>query len=1485
MESNVESTPVKKKRGRPKKVQVHAIDNSSILEARNDMHRTPRQTDPLVTDGDVNTDAGNQVPINNTNLIDEVVNDEEERFLGNNQGGASLLNLNADFPGLDRLSLMNNYPNQTRGFMDLSKVLPGFDPVTGRVDIHQWIDKIEEYADMYGWDDLATKHYALSKLEGVAKTWKDSLERSNRTWNDWKILLERTFISEDTGVKKVLEAQNYKRKSGQNIVEYFYEKLSKCNKAKMGTRETIEWIVEGLGSFQYRTYLGPLSRYHQPTDLLVDLQSGDDFIRERTIPKASFMKKDNRREEYKFGHASGRETSNDTPKFKRRSKDEIICFKCGNAGHYARDCSGQPEKKERVKDVRKAERETVLHIEGNSHAKFFKKAMINRKEIRCYIDLGSSVTLLRKDYADNLHLTYFEGKFDRLTGYGGGEVTPIGVMTVELEIDGVLAKCNIFVVPSEAQIVPLLVGHSYTEQQNVHILNSQGTLNIASDVNDLLNIESVRPSKTKFLAEEEIVIPKNYLGHINVIGSILENDFYINGNIQESGNIIPRCVISTNEKGESCIPILNLSNNDITINKGQTIARGEVCMEEEVERETHTDEIREDEIDSDLEANEHSHLIELLNKYRGVVARNTQQIGQTNAAEMSIQLTTENPVCYRPYRLSYHEKEQVKDMIMDLKKADVIEESSSPYASPIILVRKKTGEVRMCVDYRALNKITIKDRYPIPLIDDQIDRLRGHRYFTSLDLFSGYYQVPMAKDSRDKTAFVTPNGQYQFKRMPFGLCNAPAVFQRMINVILGSLDGDTAMAYLDDIISGSRTFEDGMVKLEKILDVLISAGVTINLKKCHFFKSKVDYLGFEISQSGIGPGTKKVNCIKSFPTPTNVKAVRSFVGLASYFRRFVKGFATIIKPMTDLLTKKEIFVWNAAQEKAFEEIKLKLSSRPVLAIYNVNAKTEVHTDASQHGLGAVLFQEQDDKRMHPISFFSRKTTNDEAKYHSYELEALAIVCALEKFRVYLIGLEFTIKTDCNSLKLLENKRDLNPRIGRWFVRLSEFNYHIEYLKGAHNCVADGLSRYPVNPAEETPIVGIPIMGINVNTDWIAAMQRGSPEILIVRDKLEDGDAETHSKFSMCNARVYRVTKGRWRLFVPKELRHEVVAEAHKSLAHLGIDKTLSKLKETYYFPGMREYVTTYVNRCISCLYYKSQTGKKAGYLHPIEKGSIPFETIHVDHLGPFVKTEDDNKYVLGVICAYSKYVMLEAVKSTGSDETVAALQKLMAHYGKPKRIISDQGTAYTSTKFKNFCSEYEIKHVLIAAGTPRANGQIERVNRVILNCLPTITKDVEHSDWDEKIYELQWAINNSTHRITKQTPAELIFNYKPIGTGDSLLTREIQKINDEFGVEIEKEDVSELLEKNKKIISEQFNKKRKYAEKLEPGQLVLVRYEAPATGESRKLTEKYRGPYEVIKEIGNDRYLIQDIEGEKQSQRVYKGIIAIDRLKKIPKGD
>ena len=431
----------------------------------------------------------------------------------------------------------------------------------------------------------------------------------------------------------------------------------------------------------------------------------------------------------------------------------------------------------------------------------------------------------------------------------------------------------------------------------------------------------------------------------------------------------------------------------------------------------------------------------------------------------------------------------------DLKVADIIEDSVSSFASPALLVRKKNGDYRMCIDYRSLNKNTVKDKFPIPLIDDQLERMYGNKYFTSLDLFSGYYQVVVDKECRELTAFVTQDGHYQFRRMPFGLCNAPSVFQRLINKVLGQLRYEVAMAYLDDIIIPSKNFENGLERLKLVLDSLSNANLTLNLSKCRFFMEKITYLGFEISLNSIGPSAENVKSIVEFPRPKCVRDVRSFIGMASYFRRFIRGFALVTRPMTDLLKKNADFNWGPAEDSSFNEVKAKLTSKPILAAYNVEAPTEIQTDASALGIGGVLLQKQESGLMKPISYFSRKTTVNESRYHSYELEALAIVSTVERFRTYLIGIHFVIRTDCNSLKLLASKRDMCPRIGRWFVKLSEFNYTIEYQKGKENMIADLLSRNPIEEGSEIDADGLPVMSISVQNDWISGLQESDPEIV------------------------------------------------------------------------------------------------------------------------------------------------------------------------------------------------------------------------------------------------------------------------------------------------------------------------------------------------------------------------------------------------------
>lgn len=531
--------------------------------------------------------------------------------------------------------------------------------------------------------------------------------------------------------------------------------------------------------------------------------------------------------------------------------------------------------------------------------------------------------------------------------------------------------CDLFILPDETLPTPILLGRDFLQKAGIGLRYVQ-PISLNSNKNEI-----VIPEKIKRV-------------HSNVCNSIEQINFsyrlYVSSFIENS---LPASTVVSSLENESIIAIVKPENYSLST----LVVFDELPFAAA--------------IDTDFNELNIGRAFgkDIYEKCLRLIQTSYLQIPRTNNTfvehTMKIRLTTDSPLYCNPRRLSYREKEEVSKVIDDLLEKQIIRPSSSPYASPIVLVKKKNGELRMCIDYRALNKVTIRDNFPLPLIEDCLEYLDSKSCFSILDLKNCFHQVLMDPDSIPFTSFVTPFGQFEYDRMPFGLKNGPSVFQRFISTILNDMiRASEIVVYMDDILIATATANDHLTVLKKLLNRLAEHNLEISPSKCHFMQSSIDYLGYSADCSGISPNDSHVETLRSYPIPTNKRELQSCIGLFSYFRRFVQNFSRIAGPLYNLLKTNNQFDFDSDCLQAFIKLRDALCTAPVLSIYNSSRETELHTDASSHGFGAVLLQKNaDDNKWHPVSYYSRRTSQVEMNYHSFELETLAIIYALRRFRV------------------------------------------------------------------------------------------------------------------------------------------------------------------------------------------------------------------------------------------------------------------------------------------------------------------------------------------------------------------------------------------------------------------------------------------------------------------------------------------------------
>ena len=622
----------------------------------------------------------------------------------------------------------------------------------------------------------------------------------------------------------------------------------------------------------------------------------------------------------------------------------------------------------------------------------------------------------------------------------------------------------------------------------------------------------------------------------------------------------------------------------------------------------------------------------LLKEFSDVFSSSPEDIGRTNIVTHRINTGDSLPIKQQARRLPLHKRQEAQKEVTKMLDRGIIEPSCSPWASPIVLVKKPDGSTRFCLDYRKLNAVTVKDSYPLPRIDDTLDALVGSRWFSTLDLSSGYWQVEVAEEDRPKTAFTTgAGGLYQFKVMPFGLCNAPATFERLMEQILLGLPWEILLIYLDDVIVYAKTFEEMLARLRTVLSRLRDAQLKLSPKKCSLFQSEVKYLGHVISHEGVSTDPLKIAAISDWPVPTNIRDLRSFLGLCSYYRRFVRGFAELAKPLYKLQEKGASYVWSEDCERSFARLKKCLTATPILAFPSVDNEFILDTDASNSGVGAVLSQVSSGEEK-VVAYYSRTLSKSERNYCVTRRELLAAILAIRNFHHYLLGRRFRIRTDHGALQWLMDFRNPDGQMARWLEELSMYEFEIEFRKGRFHGNADGLSRrpcgecrkcskeeaggerrdkdeaLPCNSVKESHPSETPAVWIQ---QWsmkdLCKEQRADDSIGTIIELKEKNESRPNwcdisSKSSsvksywaqwdrliLKDSILYRQWESETgdislQLVLPPPYRQEVLTQLHNTptAGHLGSKKTFERVKDRFYWTGYSQDVRRWCQCCDTC---------------------------------------------------------------------------------------------------------------------------------------------------------------------------------------------------------------------------------------------------------------------------------------------------------------
>ncbi|UYV78128.1 hypothetical protein LAZ67_16000203, partial [Cordylochernes scorpioides] len=1409
--------------------------------------------------------------------------------------------------------------------------IPKYD---GTEDPRPWIESLEEIGFLYHWADYIISRYAAMNMTGSAKTWLNLHKASFTSWENIKIRLIQDF-SLDANKEELRMKLNRMQHWNEPAIRFAEDILVLCNKVDPAMEEEtkIEHVIGGLKKeYSFALYLNPPKT---TDDLLVVCKKMDYFekkYRERVEksrnlyngPRYSRPQQQSRyvpptaarnyqttsrpqapvSNNYKNdSHPTPRQYRNNFPQpstprrpynpnfvpkpnlqrntynksqevSKNRTEDgRPICFKCNKPGHVARYC--------RVKFIRILE-----EYPADTQEKVEEKCQMNeiseKSGPRLYADIGTFEALV--DTGADLSVVDLRTALD--TGHGisklakicagpdGKKLDMVGSIFLNIKIDDETLSHNFVILKTHLRT--LILGRDFLKKMNAKIDCKQETIKYdLTNNHDEINFEMLKIKSAK-----DSIVPECSMKLIKALVETEDGEYIIEESskiFQTNGLRLARSLINVINR-ETHIWITNPYPRPLKIMKNQTLAFGSSPAKINVSREREVEKNEEPrfQINENLSPKEQKELKQVLERYGDLFS---SRLGRTNLAKHRIDTEDAKPIKHKPYRVSAKERDIIKEQIDEMLTEGIIRPSSSPWSFPVILVKKRDGKYRFCVDYRKLNNVTVKDVYPIPRIDEVMDTLQGSTHFSAIDLRSGYWQVEVEERDKEKTAFTTAHGLYEFNVMPFGLCNAPATFERNMENMLGNLRWQICLCYLDDVIIYSPDFPTHLKRLEAVFRCFRESNLRLNDKKCRFAFEELEILGYITSKHGIKPAEHNIKAVRNFPRPKKVKEVQSFLGMCSYYRKFIKDFSKIADPLTNLIKKSVSFTWTERQEEAFQTLKTALLSPPILGHFNPNAPTYVHTDASNIGIGATLVQDIGGEEK-VISYLSRTLSKAEQNYSTTEKECLAVVWSMSKLRPYLYGRHFKIVTDHHALCWLKNLKDPTGRLARWALKIQEYDFDIIHKSGKKHLDADGLSRGPLPETDWDE--DFERLFLNQITDeedkFIESVKKnlnGSRRSIAQNFKEEDG----------CLFKKNPNPEGRaWLLVVPENKKREIMKEYHNHMSngHLGVARTMYRIKSKYFWPSMLKDVSEFVRTCHLCQSRKGSNQLPSGLLQPIPPANFPFERIGIDFVGPLPSTKNRKKWIIVLSDYYTRYAETRAVsEATVKEVSKFLVEDIFLRHGAPQYLISDRGSQFTSNLMKEVMKTCKIKHCFTTSYHPQTNGLTERLNRTLINML-SMYVNTDQKNWDEILPFITHAYNTTIQETTGYSPFFLMFGREPTSLLDDR----------NISVDIDKDDYDEYIKhhldkinRTRKLvinntIKTQERMKKNYDKKhmersYEPGELVAVWTPIRKIGKCEKLLRKYFGPYRILKKLSNVNYLIEPKDNPGQDPL----IVHVSRIK------